>query len=115
MGFNVLNTMDIIEVMENFLDKNRPDEKIRMKLDLGYKIDDQSIIIFEIRPYFMDPMRKIESPIAKTTYIKSKNHWKVFWQRADLKWHSYQPKPIVKTLISFIKLVEEDKYGCFWG
>ncbi len=70
---------------------------------------------FEIRPRWDRPELKMEPNISKATFIKAKNHWKVFWQRSDLKWHSYQPKPEVKSLNKFIKLVEEDKHGCFWG
>ncbi len=101
--------------MENFIGKIRPEEEIRDQVDISYRIDDQSIYIYEIRPDWMDPKKKTESPIAKTTYIKSKNHWKIFWMRADLKWHSYGPFPVVKTLKEFIQIVEDDNHGCFWG
>ncbi|MGH8716972.1 MAG: DUF3024 domain-containing protein [Burkholderiales bacterium] len=30
-------------------------------------------------------------PVAKATYVKAQDVWKVFWQRADLKWHRYDP------------------------
>jgi hypothetical protein len=33
--------------------------------------------------------------------------------RANLKWDSYDPKPIVQNIGDFLKTVEEDKYGCF--
>jgi len=115
MTLNTLKTVDVIEVMENFIDKIRPEEAIRSKVDISYKIDNQSIVIFEIRPFFRDPDRKIKSPVAKTTFVKAKNHWKVFWLRANLKWYPYDPEPTVKTLEQFVSLVEEDKYGCFWG
>src|SRR5687767_1120164 len=115
MSINIFGTMDIMEVMENFLEMKRPPENIRHQLDLGYKIENQSIIIYEIRPAFHNPSEKIECPVAKTTFVKSKNHWKVFWMRGDLKWHQYGPKPVVKTLKAFIKLLDEDEYSCFWG
>jgi Protein of unknown function (DUF3024) len=53
--------------------------------------------------------------VAKSTFVKAKNHWKVFWQRANLKWYQYDPMPTVKNLRDFVKLVEEDQLGCFWG
>jgi hypothetical protein len=115
MSFEILNTLDVIEVMENFIFRIRPDEEIRDKIDVAYKIEDQSIIIYEIHPLFMEQEKKIESPIAKTTYVKAKDHWKVFWLRGNLKWYSYDPKPTVKTLKEFTELVEEDTLGCFWG
>jgi len=115
MTIPLSHTVEIIEAMENFISKIRPPEDIRPELDFIYKIEDQSIVIYEVRPAWRIPGDFTERPIAKTTFVKVKNHWKVFWQRADLKWHSYKPKPIVKSIHAFIKLVENDEYACFWG
>lgn len=115
MAIDVLQTLDVIEVMENFLLRKRPPEHIRNQLDIGYKIEAQSVFIFEIRPQWNKPEIFNENPIAKATFVKSKNYWKVFWMRADLKWHSYSPKPTVMNLQAFAKLVEEDKRHCFFG
>ena len=115
MAIDTLQTLEIIEVMENFLSRKRPAEHIRDKVDLGYHIEGQSIMIVEIRPRWDKPEVILEHPIAKTTFVKTKNHWKVFWMRADLKWHGYTPKPTVKRLAEFTKLVEEDKHYCFFG
>ena len=35
--------------------------------------------------------------------------------RSDLKWHGYEPNPEVDDLSDFLSIIEEDKYGCFWG
>lgn len=115
MAIDVLQTLDVIEAMENFIARKRPPEHIRPKLDIGYKIEGQSIIIFEIRPQWDKPEIILEHSFAKTTFVKSKNNWKVFWMRADLKWHRYTPTPAVNTVLEFAKLVEEDEYHCFWG
>ncbi len=115
MAIDILLIVDVIEAMENFIARKRPPENIRHLVDLSYKIEDQSVIIFEIRPKWNNPEIKIESNISKVTFIKAENYWKVFWQQSDLKWHSYQPNPIVNTLNDFIKLIEEDKHHCFWG
>lgn len=113
MAVDNLQLLDIIEVMEAYLEKNRPAEHIRPQLDLGYKIKDQSIIIHEIRPFWNDASKTIYPEVAKATFVKAKNHWKVFWLRANLKWYPYDPKPTVKTLKEFVELVEEDRHGCF--
>ena len=115
MAIDTLQTLEVIEAMENFISRIRPPESIRPKLDIGYKIEGQSIYVVEIRPQWNKPEVILEHPIAKTTFVKAKNHWKVFWMRADLNWHSYTPQPIVKTIIEFTKLVEEDNHHCFWG
>jgi len=115
MAIDIFQTLDVIETMENFIERKRPPEALRSKLDLSYKIEDQSIIVFEIRPVWDKPGETLESPVAKCTFVKAKNHWKVFWFRADLKWHSYESEPSVATLVDFTKLIDEDKYHCFWG
>lgn len=115
MAIDTLQTLEIIEVMENFLSRIRPPEHIRNQLDIGYKIEDQSIFVFEIRPQWNNPEVIREHPVAKTTFVKAKNNWKVFWMRADLKWHSYSPQPTVKRLQEFTKLVEKDELHCFFG
>ena len=115
MAIDVLQTLDVIEAMENFIARKRPPEHIRPKLDIGYKIEDQSIYVLEIRPQWDKPEVIKEYPVAKATFVKTKNHWKVYWMRANLQWHSYSPKPTVKTIAEFTKLVEDDKHHCFWG
>jgi len=115
MGLDALKTTDVIEVMENFIERRRPPEEIRDKVDLAYRIENQSIFIYEIRPRWDNPNQKMYSDIAKATFVKNKNIWKIFWLRANLKWYPYEPKPTVKTLKQFINIVDEDKYGCFWG
>ena len=115
MGFGEHEIKRFERILDGFLEIRRPPVHIRDKLDIGYRISGQSVEIFEIRPVWNDPERKIEPPIAKATYGKSRDHWKIFWMRADLKWHGYGPCPVVKTLDEFIKLVEEDSHCCFWG
>jgi hypothetical protein len=36
-------------------------------------------------PRWDDNSQVQEYPVAKATYNRTKQHWKVFWQRADLK------------------------------
>ncbi|MES9964223.1 MAG: DUF3024 domain-containing protein [Candidatus Sedimenticola sp. 20ELBAFRAG] len=82
---------------------------------MGYRIKDQSIEIFEIRTRWNNPEEKIEHAVAKATYVKSQKKWKVYWQRADLKWHRYDTMPEVPSLEKFIELVERDEKACFFG
>ncbi len=53
--------------------------------------------------------------MAKATYIKSHEIWRVYWQRADLKWHRYEPVPNVESIGEFLTVVEQDEDCCFWG
>jgi len=115
MSIDLMQTLDVIEAMENYIFKIRPPENLRDQVDIVYKIDKQSVIIYEIRPRWNNPKEFTEAGVAKTTFVKAKQQWNVFWMRADLKWHTYQPKPSVKTFSEFVDLVEKDRHHCFWG
>jgi hypothetical protein len=101
--------------MTEFIEKRRPPVEARDQVDLSFKVEKQSVIIFEIRSDFLDPQKKAEIPIAKTTYTTSSSVWKIYCQRSDLKWHCYDPEPEVGTLDKFIQVVDEDETSIFWG
>ena len=105
----------IEKLVGQFVEKRRPESHIRNKLDLAFRISEQSFEIFEIRPQWDNPRKKIENPIAKATYVKSKKIWKLFWLRVDLKWHSYTPFPTSKSLERIIDVIDSDENCCFWG
>ena len=106
----------MVEVrVEEFLERRRPPVHLRDKADLGYRIEGQSVILFEIRPVFRRPEEKIKIPVAKTTFVKKNGSWNVLWRRSDQKWHSYEPVPEADSLDTFLELVDQDEYGCFWG
>jgi hypothetical protein len=115
MAIETLHTLEIIEAMENFLERKRPKEELRSKIDLSYVIEKQSVIIREVRPRWDRPEEIVEIPVAKATYVTSKRMWKVFWKQGDLKWHAYTPEPLVPNIQDFVVLVEQDEYYCFWG
>lgn len=115
MALNELQIKEVEQAGSAFLKEKRPPPEIRNQLDLAYRIDGQSVFVYEIRPRWDNPNVIMEVPVAKTTFVKSRNYWKIFWMRADLKWHAYDPVPYVKTIDAFFKLVDEDELGCFFG
>jgi len=115
MGLELSNIVDVIEVMENFVARIRPPEHIRDQLDITYKIENQSVILQEIRPMILNPDKKSEFGFAKATYVKASRKWKVYWMRGNLKWDNYKPKPDVNSLKEFVELVDEDPLHCFKG
>lgn len=98
-----------------YVEKRRPPMHLRGQVDLSFRINNQSIELFEIRSVFNDSQRTVEIPIAKTTWVRTQEVWRIFWQRADMKWHGYTPRPEVGTLEEFIDVVEADEYACFFG
>ncbi len=114
MALDALKAADTINALEIFLDRRRPPEEMRDNLDLAYRIEGQSIFIYTIREHWMIEGEKIESSIAKTTWVHSQQVWKIYWLRGNLKWYPYDP-PTVKTIQEFLNIVHQDPHGCFWG
>lgn len=115
MALNDIQLQEIKKAGNAFLEKCRPPEEIRHELDLAFRVEKQSVFIYEIRPAWHNPDERMEKPIAKTTYVQTERYWKVYWKRADMKWHGYIPVPVVKYINEFFDLVDEDEYGCFFG
>lgn len=115
MSFNELEIKRMEKEIKTFIEKRRPPLEMRSQLDLGFRIEKYNIFIFEIRARWNKPDEKIEESVAKATYTKTKDVWKIFWMRCDMKWHQYEPLPEVKNLRGFLSIVDKDQYGCFWG
>jgi hypothetical protein len=110
-------SIDINEVtIQKYVETLRPeDDKIRKELDFGYTYDGKVAIVFEIRPRWDDPSQIQQIPFLKIRYYKSLNCWKLYWMRASGKWELYEPFPSATHLNKILKIVEEDKHGCFYG
>jgi hypothetical protein len=98
-----------------FMERRRPPPVIRSQLDMAYEMSGHSVEIFEVRPHWQDPSRTMETPVAKATFVRTKNHWKVFWMRQDLKWHGYEPVAQVSSLEAFLDVVDRDEHCCCFG
>jgi hypothetical protein len=115
MALSELERKRCERIVGAFIETRRPPAHLRQQLDLGYRVADQSVEIFEVRPRWRQPEVTLEHAVAKATYVKAKAVWRVFWQRRDLKWHRYDPAPEVASLEAFVQLVNDDPHGCFWG
>lgn len=115
MALNDLERKRVEKAVSAFVEKRRPPPAVRPELDLGFCISGQSVELFEIRPQWDKPELRHESPFAKATYVRTQSLWKVYWRRADLKWHSYQPDAAVEGIEDFLAVVAKDEYACFFG
>ncbi len=98
-----------------FLAKRRPPEAIRSKLDFRADITGSDVVVVEVRPAYSNPAHLIEHPVAKVKWVGTRKVWRLFWMRADSKWHSYEPKPEAPTIEAILSEVDRDPHGCFFG
>ena len=98
-----------------FLTKRRPLPEIRDKVDIRANIKRQDVTVFSVRPAYSDPRRKTEYPLAEARWVGTRKVWKLYWMRADEKWHSYKPFPESPSIARLLAEVDRDPHGCFFG
>ena len=115
MALNESELKKIEKLVGRYVKSIRPASHMRKKLDFYFRVSGQSFEIVERRPQWNDPIKIRESPIAKATYVKSRKVWRLYWMRADLQWHSYEPYPESGSLEKILETIKQDRYHCFWG
>ena len=104
-----------VEKLVGDLCRRRTPEHLRDELRFEYEIDGHSILIWEIRPRWDDPAATFKMGVAKLRLFRSRNEWKLYWMRRDLKWHEYDPERNIGGLDDLVEEVEIDQYGAFFG
>lgn len=116
MAFTEIEIAKHMKVLEDsFWVHRRPPLHLRDKVREGQRFTDQAIELFLVRPAFNHPDEQIEEPIAKLRYVRSQRIWRIYWQRADGKWHAYPPNPQADSLATALHIIDEDPNGCFFG
>jgi hypothetical protein len=72
-------------------------------------------VIVERRPKRDKPKEWIESPVAKLKFIRSAHKWRLYWQRADLKWHEYPGLSSSDHLDDLVQEIDDDPLAGFFG
>jgi hypothetical protein len=85
------------------------------QLRVVYDIDGDSVSIWEERPPWRGHGAWTRRGIAKLRNIRSRATWTLYWMRADLKWHLFEPVAPAKDLDALVKVVDENPYGAFFG
>lgn len=114
MAFSEFEKKRVEKIVGAFCE-NRVPERVRDQLKNGYRVENQSIFLFESRPRWDDPKEWLDLDFAKITYVKIRGIWKLYWKRASGKWKSYEPHSESRKIEDLIGTIDEDLYGCFFG
>jgi hypothetical protein len=115
MAFTDKQIEEITSMMDVLIERLRPPENLRHRLDVGWRIERQSVFLYEIRPQWNDPTIIREHDFAKATWVQKEKEWHVYWVRSDLKWYRYEGLESVVNLQRFMIEVEKDPHYCFRG
>ena len=115
MAFNEHERVANHAALKWFLARHEAPAHLREQLDFGYKIVGHTIDVFEIRPDWQDKSTTRHTPVARVKYVRTQDEWRLYWMRADLKWHLYEPAPVHASLQETLAVVDKDEYCCFFG
>ncbi len=88
---------------------------VRDKLQLKYRIQGNTVVLFEWRPRWDDPNEWLEENVAKFQFVQSAGRWRLFCQLRDLKWHRYDLLPEAAAFGQLLNEVDRDPTGIFKG
>ncbi len=114
MPFSEIELARVQKVLGGFCQRrNRPE--LRDQLSLEYRISGHDVVVFERRPRWDGRPGHTESPVAKLKYVRRHGEWRLFWMRADLKWHAYPPLARSTGLARLVAEIDKDPNACFFG
>jgi hypothetical protein len=114
MSFSEIELARVDKVVGGLCRKrNRPE--LRDQLSLEYRVSRQDVVVFERRPRWDGRRGHTEHPVAKVKFIRKQGEWRLFWMRADLKWHAYPPLARSGQLERLVAEIDRDPHACFFG
>jgi hypothetical protein len=114
MAFSELELKRIEQTIGDFCRKRSP-AHLKDKLRLEYAVKGYEVVMFERRPRWDNKNEWTESSVAKLKFIRSANKWRLYWQRADLKWHEYPGQSSSDRINDLLREIDADPMACFFG
>jgi Protein of unknown function (DUF3024) len=114
LAFSEIELKRIEGIVETFCRRRSP-VHARHQVRTEYRVKGQDVLIIEVRTVWDDPTRWMEHGIAKFKFNRKTGEWRLFWQRASLKWEAYEPLSANRELSELVKEVDRDPHGCFFG
>lgn len=114
MAFTPLEKEEIEHLLSECL-ADRKQHAAKKGFDIGYKFNNQSIEFFETLPSSDNEQGFFNLPVAKISYVRTQDVWKIYWVRGSLKWQGYLRCSETKKFNEALFFVNEDIDQIFWG
>ncbi|MCX5832976.1 MAG: DUF3024 domain-containing protein [Deltaproteobacteria bacterium] len=86
----------------------------RSRIRLGFKIEEDSVTIFEQRATFTDPGQWVGLDVAQFRWNEREKTWSLYYRNRDSKWRAYYLNPKADFEI-LPREMDEDPVEVFWG
>jgi len=94
---------------------SRPEQEHADTLRFVHEVDGHSVSIHEDRVPWDGVGAWTRMGVEGFRYTRTRGSRTLYWMPRDLKWHAYDPDAMPADLEAPVALVEEDRYGAFFG
>jgi len=94
---------------------NRVSPEVRDKVRVCFRIEEDSVTLYEERPALMKPGTLVESNVSKFEYDAKTTMWTLYCRDQYSHWHKYDVFEPSLDFDDLLQEVEEDPTGIFWG
>ena len=88
---------------------------VRNQLELGFRFEGNSVVLYERRPPWRGKGPWTESAVAKFRYFVGRQEWELYCRDRYERWHRYELIGPSRVFDDLLSEVEEDPTAIFWG
>ena len=114
MAISVLEQQRVSGVLDMYCVKKWPPQ-FKDQVELQYRFDATSVILFEKRPAWDNPKESVELLVAKFRYFAGRGEWELYWRDRNSDWHQYDLLKPNKRFEVLLSEVDKDPTCIFWG
>ena len=114
MAFSEVDLKRIDQTVGGFCGKRSPGH-LKEKLRLMYAVEGHEVVVVERRPRWDNQAERTETPVTKLKFIRSANKWRLYWMRADMKWHEYPRLSSCHHLDDLVQEIDADSLVYVFG
>lgn len=109
MALNELALLRAHQLIRSFVARHRPPPSFRNRLDIDYRIVDDSVVLLLKRPASDGSGIMLDTPFAKAIHLPDPSRWQVCHLDASQHWRSCPQSEAVDSLEQFITMVEDNR------
>ena len=95
--------------------EERTPAHIRDQLELRFRFDGNSVVLYERRPHWRRPGEWTEGGVAKFRYFVGRQKWALYCRDQHQRWHRYDLIDESVLFDDLLSEVDDDPTGIFWG
>ena len=104
----------VSKLLNSYCDQRIP-RQIRDELELRFRFEGNSIILYERRPAWNRPGEWTESVVAKFRYFVGRHEWVLYCRERHERWKRYDLIGASRVFEDLLSEIDDDPTGIFWG